>query len=197
MKNKNDLSKEIPETAREFRLDDLLLKITKSEKGSVGFVVKNTNNPHNHHTFVVDGKNFSLHSTKESDGIHPNLHEEIDYEKFLIVLGKALDEIFSNAKKLSLNDPNYIERKVQVMTGQQLVFEKKTRKKVVFNQDVEGYEANFEDIDLSKKGIGAIFDDNGNEISMIIIQNNEIFEINLDDLESKSDELDRLFRPTV
>ena len=193
MKNQ-DLSKELPETVRELRLDKMLIKITKSEKGGIGFILKNIDNPHNHHTFVIKENNISLHQTKETDGIQPNLHKYIDYESFISLLGRILQDVFSTSKEISVNDPCYAEKKVQVITEHQLVIETKTRKKVVFDQDIEGYEANFEDIDLSKNGMGIILDENE---TMIFIQNNKIFVINFNAIEEKQKELDRLFSPIV
>ena len=76
-----ELSNEIPKTVREFRFDNMLLKITKSKNDTYGLVIKNIENPKYHHTFVAEKQNPSFHYTEESDGMTPNAHKHIDYQQ--------------------------------------------------------------------------------------------------------------------
>ena len=193
--NNEELGQEIPKTAREFRFDNMLLKITKSKDDTYGLVVKNTENPKHHHTFVLEEKNPSLHYTKESDGITPNIHKPIDYQQFQQRLSDILRSIFSSAQKVTSDNPMLADKQTLMFVSQKMIISKKTAKKVQFDQEVEYEESLFQDIDTSENRIGFTLDENGVEQCMIIIQNGEIFKIDIEQFDSKDWEMNEVFRP--
>lgn len=193
--NHHELAKQIPETAREFRFNNMILKITKSKNDTYGMVVKNIENPKHHHTFVAKNENLSLHYTKESDGITPNRHKHIDYQEFQQGLAGILQGVFSTAQKISLDDPKLIDKYTLMFVSQKMVIAKKTAKKVIFDQEVAYEESLFQDIDTKENRIGFTFDENDVEQCMIIIQNGEIFKIDVEQFDAKNSEMDKVFRP--
>lgn len=116
------LTEEIPKTAREFRFDNMLLKITKSKNDTYGLVIKNTENPKHHHTFVLEEKNPSLQYTKESDGITPNTHKSLDYPQFQQSLAGILQDIFSSAQKITLDNPLLVDKQTLMFVSQKMMF---------------------------------------------------------------------------
>jgi len=192
--NQEELSKQIPQTAKEFRFGNMILKITKSKNGTYGFVIKNTENPKFHHTLVAKDKP-EMHFTKESDGITPNQHNSIDFEQFGQSLSNIFTELFSNAQILSLDDPRFTGKHAIMIVSQKMIVENSTRKKVNFDQEIEYEESLFEDIDVSENRIGIICDDNGNELCMIVINDGQIFKIDLEQLDSKDSEMNQIMRP--
>ena len=192
--DQEELSKQIPETAKEFRFGNVFLKITKSKNGTYGIIIKNTENPKVHHTLVAKTKP-EFHFTKESDGITSNQHNWIDFEEFEQIFSNMMTDVFSNAQKITLNDPRFTGKSTVMLVSQKMIVEKSTRKKVNFDQEIEYEESFFEDIDVSENRIGIICDDNGNESCMIIINDGQIFEIELDSLDSKDSEMNHVIRP--
>ena len=67
---------------------------------------------------------------------------------------------------------------------------KVSEKKVVFAQDVAYDEVLFENIDLAKNGMGAILDENDEEICSIFVKNGDVYKLDFDKLESKYQKLD-------
>lgn len=193
--NSEELAEEIPKTAREFRFDNMLLKITKSKNDTYGIVIKNIENPKHHHTFVAEEKNPSLHYTKESDGILPNTHKHIDYQQFQQSLADILQDIFSSAQKITLDNPMLEDKETIMFVSQKMIISKKTNKKVVFDQEIEYEESLFQDIDTSENRIGFTLNEKGEEQCMIIVQNGEIFKIDVEQFDSKDWEMDKMFRP--
>jgi len=82
-----------------------------------------------------------------------------------------------------------------MLVSQKMVVENSTRKKVNFDQEIDYEESLFEDIDVSENRMGVICDDNGNELCMIIINDGQIFKIDLDSLDSKDSEMNQIMRP--
>jgi len=175
--NNEELAQEIPKTAREFRFDNMLLKITKSKNDTYGLMIKNTENPKHHHTFVAEEENPSLHYTKESDGKTPNIQKHIDYHQFQQSLADILQGIFSSAEKITLDNPMLADKQTLMFVSQKMIISKKTTKKVIFDQEIEYEESLFQDIDTSENRMGFTIDENDLEQCMIIVQNGEIFKI--------------------
>ena len=190
----DDLSKQIPQTAREFRFGNIILKNTKSQNGTYGIIIKNTENPKFHHTLVAKDKP-EMHFTKESDGITPNQHNSIDFEQFGQSLSNIFTELFSNAQILSLDDSRFVGKNTVMIISQKMIVENSTAKKVKLDQKVEYEESLFEDIDVSENRMGVICDDDGNELCMIVVNDGKIFKIDLDSLDSKEIEMNQIMRP--
>jgi len=192
--NQDELSKQIPSTVRELRFGNVLLKITKSNNDTYGIIIKNTDNPKVHHTLIAKDKP-EMHFTKESDGIVPNQHNPIDFEVLTQSLSNMINELFSNAQKLSLDDPRFTGKPTVMIVGQKMVVEKSTAKKVNLDQEVEYEESFFEDIDVSENRMGIICDNVGNELCMIIVNDGQIFKIDLDSIDSEDSEMNQIMRP--
>ncbi len=192
--DQKELSKQIPKTAKEFRFSNMVLKITKSKNDTYGLIIKNTENPKFHHTLIAKDKP-ELHFTKESDGITPNQHNWIDFEQFGQSLSNMITELFSNAQKLALDDPRFMGKNAVMIISQKMIVENSTAKKVNFDQEVEYEESLFEDIDVSENRMGIICDDDGNELCMIVVNAGQIFQIDLDSLDSKEYEMNQIMRP--
>lgn len=192
--DQEELSKQIPQTAREFRFGNILLKLTKSKNDTYGLIIKNTENPKVHHTLVAKDKP-ELHFTNESDGIIPNQHNWIDFEQFGKSLSDMMTELFSNAQRITLDDPRFTGKPVVMLVSQKMMVVDSTRKKVNFDQEVEYEESLFEDIDVSENRMGVICDDDGNELCMILINDGQIFQIDFDSIDSKESEMNQIMRP--
>ena len=192
-----ELAKQIPKTAREFRFNNMILKITKSKNDVYGMVVKNIENPRHHHTFVAEEENPSFHYTKESDGTIPNRHEHIDYQEFQQSLANILQSIFSAAQEISLDDSNFVDKHTLMFISQKLIIIKKTAKKVIFDQEIEYEESLFQDMDTRENRIGFTFDENGTEQCMIIIKNGKIFKIDVEQFQPENSEINKVFRPQI
>jgi hypothetical protein len=189
-----ELRSQIPLTAREFRFDNLVLKITK-KNDTYGMVIKNIETPRHHHTFIAENQKPSIHYTKESDGIVPNTQKHIDFQQFQQTLSDILQNIFSDAQKISPSDPKFATKPILMLVSQKMFIAKKTSKKVVFDQEIGCEESFFQDITTHENRIGVMFDENGSEESMIIIQNGEIYKIDLRQFNSGDKEMDLVFRP--
>lgn len=192
--NNEELVNEIPKTAREFRFGSMLLKITKSKNGTHGFIIKNTENPNFHHTLVAKD-NPEIHFTKESDGVVPNQHNWIDFLQFGESLSNMLNEVLLNAQRIHRDDPRFTGKSTVMLVNQKMIVEKSTVKKVKFDQEIEYDESLFEDIDVSENRLGIICDDEGNELCMIIVNDRQIFKIDLDMMNSKDSEMNQIMRP--
>ena len=192
--DQTEFSKQIPETAREFRFGNIIIKLTKSKNNTYGLIIKNTENPKFHHTLVAKDKP-ELHFTKESDGIIPNQHNPIDFEQFGKSLSDMMTELFSNAQRITLDDPRFTGKNTVMIISQKMIVENSTAKKVNFDQEVEYEESLFEDIDVSENRIGVICDKNGDELCMIIVNDGQIFQIDFDSLDSKEYEMNSIMRP--
>lgn len=192
--NHEEFSKQIPKTAREFRFGNMLLKITKSKNNTYGIIIKNTENPKFHHTLVAKDKP-EFHFTKESDGIVPNQHGNIDFEQLAQTFSNIVTEMFSNAQKITLDDLRFTGKLTVMFVSQKMIVVKSTVKKVNFDQEIEYEESLFEDIDVSENKMGIVCDDDGNELCMIIVNNGQIFQIDLDSLDSKDSEMNQIMRP--
>jgi len=190
----DELSKQIPQTAREFRFGNMILKITKSKNNTYGFIIINTENPKFHHTLVAKDKP-EMHFTKESDGITPNQHQDIDFEQFGKMLSNTVTEMFSNTQKILLDDQRFVGKHVVMFVSQKMIVENSTAKKVNLDQEVNYEESLFEDIDVSENRMGVICDDDGNELCMIVVNDGQIFQIDLDSLDSKESEMNQIMRP--
>jgi len=190
-----ELEREIPNTAREFRFDNMVLKITK-KNDTYGFVIKNIENPKHHHTMIAD-KQPSFHYTKESDGVAPNTHQPIDYQKFQHRLVEILQDIFSTAQKVNVSDPRFANKHTLMFVSQRLFIVKKTAKKVVFDQEIEYEESLFQDIDTSENRMGFTVDENGSEECMIIVQNGDVFKIDVNRFEHDNKVLDSVYRSKI
>ena len=193
--NNEELAEEIPKTAREFRFDNMVLKITKSKNDTYGLVIKNTENPKHHHTFVLEEENPSLHYTKESDGITPNTQKHIDYKQFQQSLADILHSIFSSAQKITLDNPRLVNKQTIMFVSQKMILSQKTAKKVIFDQEIEYEESLFQDIDTSENRLGFTLNEKGEEQCMIIVQNGEIFKIDVEQFDSNDCETNEVFRP--
>lgn len=189
-----ELTMQIPKTAREFRFGKMILIITKSKQGTYGFVIKNEEDPKHHHTLVAKNEP-DFHYTQESDGITPNQHQSLDYESLLANIGKSLQSIFSTAQKIELDDSRFTRKNVLMLISQKIIIAEKTPKKVIFDQKIEYKESMFEDIDTSENCMGVVFNENGEEQNMLIIQNGDIFIIDLDNFEPENSKINDVFRP--
>lgn len=194
--NQDDLVQNIPKTAREFRFGNMILIITKSKQGTYGFVIKNKDNPKHHYTLVAKDKP-DFHYTTESKGNNPNQHQHLDLEYFSQELGKEIERVFSSAKKIKLDDVEYHGKKILILHSQKMVISEKTRKKVIFDQEIEYEEIFFENLDTSENYMGFVFDDNDQEQEILIVQNGEIFIIDIDVFEPENSNLDKMFRPSM
>lgn len=192
--DQNELAKQIPTTATEFRFGNMILKITKSKNGTYGMIIKNTENSKFHHTLVAKDKP-SFHYTKESDGIIPNQHVDIDFLYLQQEIGRQLQNIFTSAQKITIDDARYSGKKTIMLVSQKMIIEKKTAKKVTFDQEIEYEESLFENIDTKHNRMGFILDENGNEQWMILIQNRDIFKLDLEQFEPENSTMDKVIRP--
>ena len=136
-----------------------------------------------------------MHFTKESDGIIPNQHNSINFEQFGQSLSNIFTELFSNAQRLTLDDSRFVGKQTIMIISQRMVVENTTAKKVNFDQHVEYEESLFEDIDVSENRMGVICNENGNELCMIIVNDGQIFKIDLDSIDSKDFEMNQIMRP--
>ncbi|MCE2506667.1 MAG: hypothetical protein J4F36_09440 [Nitrosopumilaceae archaeon] len=190
--SQDELEKQIPKTAREFRFGDMIFKITKSKNDTYGFVIKNTENPKFHHTLVAKDEP-EMHYTKESDGIAPNQRQDIDFEQFGKNLANMVNDVFSNAKIIPLDDPRFVGKTVVMIMGQRMIVESSTSKKVNFDQEIEYKESLFQDIDLSENRMGVIYD--GDDELLIFVNNGRIFHIDFDSLDSQETEMNQIIMP--
>ena len=190
MIEQSELDKQIPETAKEFRFANMFFKITRPEKSTVVWLVKNLEQPHEHYTFVVKSGKVSLHQTKEDNKKMPKQREWIDYERMMMKLGKMLERFFKDFQEIELTDPRFIGKKAVLLWGTRLLVEKADSKQVFFDQDIDYDEVLFENIDVAKNAVGTLMDDDDNEIGiMIIINNGSVYQMDLVEWESKNSDL--------
>lgn len=182
--NEDELKEQIPETVREFRFGNFLLKVTRSKTGSVGLIMKNTEQSDEHHTMYFKDDQPFLHYTQEGSKGKSNKHTEIDVKKFLEKLAKTLEVFYLGFEKLELTDSRFLGKTSCLVTGSRMIISDINAKKANFEQDVDYHECLFENTDVAQNGFGSIVDGE-NEIGMLMVKDGELFFHDLKDLESK------------
>ncbi|MBS3926437.1 MAG: hypothetical protein KGZ34_07110 [Nitrosarchaeum sp.] len=186
--NEEELGKVIPKTAKEFRLENSIIKLTKSNGEPSGLIFKNKENNHNthYHVYQKDGKPF-FHQTLEQKG--KNIHYSIDIEKMLQMIGQGIEKMFSLAKKVELTNEMFLGKNVILGSNFDMNIKKSTNKKVEFEQLYDLNETIFEKIDLTRNSVGSIWEGN-NETHMIFVKNGLVYVIDLNELDKMATELD-------
>ncbi len=190
----NRLAKEIPRTVREFRFGNMILKITKSQTGSVGMMIKNEEWENEHYMFVFNKEQASMHHTKERFQNKPSIHQKIDFEKVLQIIGKALEKMLRSSEKLELTDQQYLGKKAFLMTDSRLFIVQKKSKKVRFDQDIDFNETLFENIDTAQNAFGVICDSNDKELCSIFVNNGDVYRLKPEELNDKELEFNSIIK---
>lgn len=190
--NNDDLSKQIPHNVKEFRYEDSIFIITNQK--SIGFlIIKKYQREHLH--FYQKNDSLGLVLTIESFDGTPKRHIEIDIKKSVELLAKILSDTFASAERLNLTDSRFIGKKVIFLTSHNLFIDKLAKKAAFFAHEYEVKEIPFENIDKNKNALGVIIDNHGVETDMLIVKDGDIHKLNLEQLDSKSNEFDSIWVP--
>lgn len=190
-------AKQIPETVKEFRYENVIIKITKSKTGSVGLVIKNIEWENHHFTFVVKDGKITMHQTDEGSKNKPKVRQDIDFEKVMRELAKLLGNIFKEAEKLDSTDLRFLGKRSIMLTGTNLFINELKTKKVTFDQDLDYDDTLFENIDTAKNSFGVILDDNDDEIATIFVNNGDIYWLDFEKYALEEYQFDSLMKPAV
>jgi len=182
-----EIGKQIPKTAKEFRYADLVMKLTANrDDGQIsGFMYKDTKTPSQHfHIYLKDNKPYMHLKLERSEQRLP-----IDYEKFLLELGNALADIFSSFEKVELTDSRFIGKDVNLISNFNMKLSRIKPKEVYFEHELDQDFTIFENIDTAKNSLGVICDEIGNETHMVIVKDGDVFVISLEEVEKKGKNL--------
>ncbi len=179
IKSDDPLMKNIPDTVTRFEYENMVIEILHQEKKEFDLILIIKETPDIHYHIYQEKGEIYFHKTFHSkDG--RERHESIDIEKSLKKLGEIMLEVFSKAEKIDLNDNRFIGRMVYFITHNEMNVEIKTKKKVIFGQEVQVDEVIFEEINKNFHKLGIIIDDNESEEEMIFINDGDIFRLNLE-----------------
>lgn len=189
----NDFSESISKTAKEFRLNNFMVKLTKTNGEPSGFIFKNTEkyDDTHYHVYQKDNQAF-FHQTLEQKG--QNSHYPIEHEEMIKKIGKSLEQIFSLAKQIELTDNRFVGKSTILVSNFEIYVKESTNKKVEFGQIYDQDETVFENIDVAKNAVGSL-SDNDQETHMVIVQNGLVYVINLDELDKLQLEVDLVMKP--
>jgi len=120
----------------------------------------------------------------------------IEITKMLKEVGDLLEKTFAKAKKMKLNDPRFVGKKV-VFTSQHRMFidEIVNPKKVKIIHEYLEEETIFEKIDPFKNIFGVLIDDDGTEKYIIFTNNGDVYQINVDEIDSQESWFGSILNP--
>jgi len=197
LREEDKLKEQIPETVKEFRYENVIIKITKSKTGSVGLVIKNIEWENHHFTFVVKDRKITMHRTDEGSKNKSKVRQDIDFEKVMKELAKLLGNIFKEAEKLDLTDSRFLGKRSIMLTGTNLFIDELKTKKVTFDQDLDYDDTLFENIDTAKNSFGVILDNNDDEVATIFVNNGDVYRFDLEKYGSEEYHFDSLMKSSI
>lgn len=183
----NDM--EFPEGIREFRYQNMFMKVNDTNPEKPEVIFKNVDNNHHFHIYEIkDGKAkavVTIYGKKKK-------HIELDLVKFLEILGKMIFSFWKKIEILDKYDPFLIDKEIIMYdTPQNPFFDKVKKKKTAyFGQEFpDGKKMFLDKVDTFKPQIGVIQNELGEETDMIIIRNGEILRINLVELDTLENDM--------
>jgi len=184
----DDLTKEIPQDAQEFRYENMFMKITKSHDGTpTGFIAKNIEEPYVHyHIYVKDDKPYFLQTVEGPQ----KEHLPIDMEKALQVLARYLERVFSKAEIIQKDDKRFVGKEIVLFHRFDLQVDKIKGKEAHLAHNYELNIVNFEELDITRNWMGGIQDENYNETHMIFCKDGRIILIDFSNIGSDPDAIE-------
>ena len=189
MNKENNLAEKIPKDIRKFRYENSFIKVLNPETDTAGLLFKNTKEKQHFHYFQKDNTPHLL-LTIEKTRDHPKRHIDVNYQEFLKLMAN-LDNVWPKIIKMVQPTNPQLKGKKVILADILGISVKTIKKKTAyFHQEVAYEELNFEHIDPSKTGIGAIINEKGEETDMIIVGGENIGIIDIKKLEAITKDLE-------
>ncbi len=180
MNNNIDGLGKIPKEIRKFRYEDGFFKVI-SPNSNPSFIMKKIDEHKHLHLYQVEGKPHLLLTIEPVDN-QPKKRIVVDIDKFLDFLKEVLSEVFKIVNRLEPSEPQFIGRKVTLISKPRMFVDFIQKKTAYFDQEFIEIETQFEDIDIFEGGFGVIEDDLGKETDLIFVRSGEIYHINIEEL---------------